>query len=375
VPGADKDVEDPAVTSETQSGQRIAVVLFNLGGPDKPESVQPFLFNLFYDPAIIRLIKPLRWMIAKLISSRRAPIAKENYAYMGGGSPILPLTMAQAKMLEVVLGEQVGEAKVFIAMRYWHPMSRQTAAQVKAYKPDRIVLLPLYPHFSTTTTGSSLKDWDKAARAARIDPAREVTVCCYPRNAGFLAGHAETITQALQETRDTGKVRVLFSAHGLPESIIKAGDPYQSQIELTVQSLVGRIREKIGGADFDWRICYQSRVGPMKWLQPSTDAEIGRAGSEKTGLIVVPIAFVSDHVETLVELDIEYKKLAEEAGVPFYKRVAALGTNEAFIRGLGEIVQGALARADGSGQSLGPDEGSRICASGFSGCPCKTTTV
>ena len=359
------------MTDNAATRERIAVVLFNLGGPDKPESVEPFLFNLFFDPAIIRVAKPLRWLIAKLISSRRAPLAQENYAYMGGGSPILPLTQEQATALETRLKPDV-DARVFIAMRYWHPMSRETARAVKDFAPDRIVLLPLYPQFSTTTTGSSFKAWREAANPVGIDPSREVAVCCYPRNDGFLAAHAERIAAALEKARGTDKVRVLFSAHGLPESIVKAGDPYQVQIEMTVNALVTQIKDRFG-SDFDWRICYQSRVGPMKWLQPSTDEEIRSAGSEKTGLIVVPIAFVSEHVETLVELDIEYKKLAGEVGVPRYDRVPALGTSDAFVEGLKGIVERALARETGSGQSPCSDEGGRICRKSFTGCPCRSS--
>ena len=351
--------------------ERIAVVLFNLGGPDKPESVEPFLFNLFYDPAIIRVVKPLRWLIAKLISSRRAPRAQENYAFMGGGSPILPLTRDQATALETLL-QQSFDARVFIAMRYWHPISRETAQAVKDFTPDKIVLLPLYPQFSTTTTGSSFKAWREAADAVGIQNSREVAICCYPRNEGFLDAHAAAITAALEKAGNGANVRVLFSAHGLPESIVKAGDPYQLQIEMTVNMLAEEIRKRLG-SDFDWRICYQSRVGPMKWLQPSTDQEIHRAGAEKTGLIVVPIAFVSEHVETLVELDIEYKKLAGEIGVPSYDRVPALGTNDAFIKGLKEIVERALAREAGSGQSPCSDEGGRICRKSFAGCPCRSS--
>ena len=359
------------MTDTSRSKERVAVVLFNLGGPDKPESVEPFLFNLFYDPAIIRVVKPLRWFIAKMISSRRAPLAQENYAYMGGGSPILPLTQEQATALETALKPDV-DARVFIAMRYWHPMSLETAQAVRVFAPDRIVLLPLYPQFSTTTTGSSFDAWRKAADRVGIDQSREVAICCYPRNEGFLSAHAEAIAAALEKAKDTGKVRVLFSAHGLPESIVKAGDPYQVQVEMTVSALNQQIRDRVG-SDFDWRICYQSRVGPMKWLQPSTDAEIRRAGAEGTGLIIVPIAFVSEHVETLVELDIEYKKLAGEAGVPHYDRVPALATSAAFIGGLKEIVVRALAREAGSGQSPCSDEGGRICRKSFAGCPCRSS--
>jgi ferrochelatase len=339
---------------------RIAVVLFNLGGPDKQEAVEPFLFNLFYDPAIIRVVKPLRWLIAKLISRRRGSLARANYALMGGGSPILPETEAQAAALETALGSK-GIVRVFIAMRYWHPLSLETAREVKAFKPDRIVLLPLYPQFSTTTSASSLDAWRKTAREVGLDGIDQATVCCFPRNNGFVAAHAATIGAALAESGP--KTRVLFSAHGLPESIVKAGDPYQWQVESTVDSITKQI--ETGRGSFDWRICYQSRVGPMKWLQPSIDEEIRRAGADRTSLIVVPVAFVSDHVETLVELDIEYKKLADEAGVPAYRRLPAVGTNDRFIGGLRQAVERALGRGGG----LDSDERGRICPAQFSGCP------
>jgi protoporphyrin/coproporphyrin ferrochelatase len=346
-----------------QERRRIAVVLFNLGGPDGQDAVEPFLFNLFSDPAIIRVPGVVRRLIARLISSRRGPMARANYALMGGGSPILPETTAQAEALEAQLGT-LGEVRVFIAMRYWHPMSAETARAVKSFGPDRIVLLPLYPQFSTTTSGSSLLEWRRAAKAEGLSSIPEATVCCYPRNAGFAADHADRIARALKGA--PGPVRVLFSAHGLPESIVKAGDPYQWQIEATVDTVVKRVREQMGGSDFDWRICYQSRVGPMKWLQPSTDGEIRGAGAEGMGLVVTPIAFVSEHVETLVELDIEYGKLARESGVPSYIRVPALGISDGFIGGLKAAVERALARAGGG---VASDEGGRICPAGFAGCP------
>lgn len=344
---------------------RVAVVLFNLGGPNDQEAVEPFLFNLFNDPAIIRVPGLVRRFIATLISKRRGPLARANYALMGGGSPILGLTEKQARALENTLST-VGEVKTFIAMRYWHPMSLETAKAVQAFAPDRIVLLPLYPQFSTTTTGSSLKAWSKAAQKAGLAKIPVTTVCCYPRNAGFIGAHAEAVAAALDKAGTDRPIRVLFSAHGLPESIVKAGDPYQWQVESTVDTVMKRIRDRYEKT-VDWRLCYQSRVGPMKWLQPSTDAEIRRAGEEGTGLIVVPIAFVSEHVETLVELDIEYKKLADEHGVPVYLRVPALDTADAFIAGLAEAVERALEREGG----IASDEGGRICPGAFTGCPCR----
>ena len=347
-----------------KADRRIAVVLFNLGGPNDQAAVEPFLFNLFNDPSIIRLPGLLRWLIARMISKRRGPLARSNYALMGGGSPILGLTQAQADALERSLAS-IGTVKVFITMRYWHPMSAETAKAVMVFEPDRIVLLPLYPQFSTTTTASSLKAWHTAARGTGLERVPTTTVCCYPRNDGFIEAQSSVITAALDKAGTGYPIRVLFSAHGLPESIVKAGDPYQWQVESTVDSIVKRLRER-RGKDLDWRICYQSRVGPMKWLQPSTEAEIRQAGEEGRALIVVPIAFVSEHVETLVELDIEYGKLARDSGVPSYLRVSALGTADAFIAGLGQAVGRAMGRDGGTAS----DEGGRICPSEFSGCPC-----
>jgi ferrochelatase len=340
---------------------KTAVVLFNLGGPDKPESVRPFLFNLFNDPAIIELPAPLRWLIAKLISSRRAPVARAIYAHMGGGSPLLANTKAQADALEASLKKAgLSDVRVFIAMRYWHPFAAETARDVKAYGPDRIVLLPLYPQYSASTTGSSLADWRKAARAAGLNaPTR--ALCCYPTNRGFVAAVARKVRAALESLRGEGAPRLLFSAHGLPKRMVDKGDPYQWQVERTVAAVV----EAMGIHGLDYVVCYQSRVGPMEWLGPATDAEIKRCGHLKHTAIVVPIAFVSEHSETLVELDIEYKKLAEEAGVPRYLRVPTVGTDHAFIEGLAALVSSALAEP----APLRPGLGEAPCPGEFKRCP------
>lgn len=340
------------------SRRKLAVVLFNLGGPDGPEAVEPFLFNLFNDPAIIRVPQPLRWLIAKLVSRRRAPVAREIYARLGGRSPILPLTEEQAHALEKVLGDEKAsgdgvEARCFIAMRYWKPFADETARAVKAWAPDEIVLLPLYPHYSTTTTRSSLKDWKRAAKAAGLSaPAR--TVCCYPLEAGFIAAHAALLRAALSRFGAGEKLRVLFSAHGLPKKVIAAGDPYQAQVEASARAVVAAL----GIEGLDWRVCYQSRVGPLEWIGPATDAEIERAGHEGRSLVVVPVAFVSEHSETLVELDIDYRALAEKAGVPRYIRVPALGVEPSFIGGLARLVDAARTR----GGVFCPEEAAgRIC--------------
>jgi ferrochelatase len=314
---------------------KLAVVLFNLGGPDSPGAVEPFLRNLFGDPAIIALPaiarKPLAWFIAR----QRGPIARAIYDKIGGSSPIVAQTRAQADALDKVLTD----AKCFIAMRYWHPFADETAAAVKAWGADRIVLLPLYPQFSTTTTQSSFADWDRAARnvGLRVPTSH---VCCYPTAPGFIAAEAKLIHNALEETGPDVPYRLLLSAHGLPKRTVQRGDPYQRQVEATAQALV----DVLGIEGLDWTVCYQSRVGPLEWIGPSTDAEIQRAAADGKGVVVAPIAFVSEHSETLVELDIEYAHLANKAGVRDYRRVPTVGTQPQFIDALAALVRDAGTR-------------------------------
>jgi len=324
------------MTTGAGQGRRIAVVLFNLGGPDDQASVKPFLFNLFNDPAIIGLPGLFRTPLARLISSRRETTAQANYALMGGGSPLLPETRKQAAALETALSARLPaeEVRTFIAMRYWSPLTEETAVDVAAYGPDEIVLLPLYPQFSTTTTESSLRRWAEVYAGSGASR----TVCCYPQGEGWIAAQAEAVRTTLADAAGR-PVRVLFSAHGIPESLIsKKGDPYQEQVETTCAALA----ERAGLTD--WSICYQSRVGPMKWLGPSTPESIQQAASDGVGVVVVPVAFVSEHVETLVELDIEYRELAEELGVAPYLRAPAVGVAPAFIAGLADATLEALAR-------------------------------
>ncbi|MBN9588570.1 MAG: ferrochelatase [Alphaproteobacteria bacterium 64-11] len=320
---------------------RVAVVLFNLGGPDSPEAVEPFLRNLFSDPAIITLPAIVRLPLARLIARRRAPVAREIYAHMGGRSPIVEETRTQARALEAALAAGGMEAKTFIAMRYWHPFSDGAALAVKNYAPDRIVLLPLYPQFSTTTTASSLKDWTRTARKAGLNvPTGEIV--CYPREPGFITAMAARIREALGDASPEGW-RLLLSAHGLPKKIIQAGDPYQWQVEQSAEAIV----DALGIKNLDWQVCYQSRVGPMEWIGPATDAEIRRAGAEGKNLIVAPLAFVSEHSETLVELDIEYGRLARESGVPQYRRARTVGDHPDFIAGLAGLVRQAALEETG----------------------------
>ena len=315
-----------------------AVVLFNLGGPDKPSSIQPFLFNLFNDAAIINLPNPFRWLLAKIISKRRAPVAEKIYAEIGGGSPLLELTQKQAVALEIKLNQNERiRSKVFIAMRYWHPLIMATAILVKKFNPDEIILLPLYPQFSTTTTGSSFKAWKSSVKKIGLNkPTKEI--CCYPTDKNLVAAQADLLKKEISKAKQN--IRILFSAHGLPKKIIKKGDPYQWQIEQTARAIVAKVKLSIN----DWSICYQSRVGPLEWIGPSLDEEIKRASEDSIGIIVLPIAFVSEHSETLVELDIEYRNMAKDMSIPYYGRVPAIGTHHSFILGLEAIVNNASNR-------------------------------
>ncbi|MCI4644852.1 MAG: ferrochelatase [Hyphomonadaceae bacterium] len=339
--------------------RKIAIVLFNLGGPDRAEAIQPFLQNLFSDPAIIRAPAPVRWLVSRLISRSRAPAVTKNYALMdqpGGGSPLLPETKKQAHALEEVLSTRMPDAEIrcFIAMRYWHPYTEEAAAEVLAWAPDETVLLPLYPQFSSTTTGSSLTEWQKHYP----DPVR--TLCCYPFSEKLIAAHAEKVLQAWCEAGEPKNVRLLMSAHGLPESVVKAGDPYQWQVEQMAERLCALMP-----ADWEKRVCYQSRVGPLKWIGPSTDEEIVAAGEAGRHVIVSPIAFVSDHIETLVELGVEYRELALEKGVSGYTTVPALGVHEKFIAALADEVEDLLAAE----QVLRSCVGGRLCPKAFGDCP------
>lgn len=350
-----------SMTAETRRpNRRVAVVLTNLGGPDGPDAVKPFLFNLFNDPAIIGLPGIVRTPLARLISSRREKSAQANYALMGGGSPLLPETLKQAAALSEALADAApgDETEVFIAMRYWHPFTEDTARAVAEFQPDHVVLLPLYPQFSTTTTASSLKAWREAYKG----PGEVHAVCCYPDAEGLIEAQARLIRDTMD--RAEGRpVRVLFSAHGIPEKLVAAGDPYQSQVEATVAAVVARMGLT------DWAICYQSRVGPLKWLGPATPEAIEQAAKDGVGVVVVPIAFVSEHVETLVELDHEYGELAAAVGCAPYLRTPAVGVEPAFIGALARAVDAALKTRGVAPQGAsrgGPCVHLKACAGGCS---------
>lgn len=335
--------------------ERIAVVLFNLGGPAGAADVEPFLKNLFSDPAIIRSPLPVRFVLSRMIARGRAPKAIANYARMGGGSPLLAETMKQAQALDASLKTKGVEAKSFIAMRYWKPFADETIAAVNAWKPDRTVLLPLYPQFSTTTTASSLKSWSEAGGPAAA------AICCYPSAPDFIASHARKILDAWAAAGKPGNVRLLLSAHGLPEMIVKAGDPYQWQIELTAKTL-----RPLLPSDWETEVCYQSRVGRLKWIGPLSDERIERAAKDGKSILICPIAFVSEHIETLVELDHDYKQIAEAAGAKAYIRAPALGVEAGFIAALADLVIKALNDPDASIRS---HCGGRICPTNWRSCP------
>jgi len=337
---------------------RLAVVLFNLGGPDGPDDVRPFLQNLFSDPAIIGLPGFARLPLARLIASRRETSAQANYALMGGGSPLLGETFKQAGALQDALSEAATEVQVFIAMRYWRPFTEDTAREVADFQPDDVVLLPLYPQFSTTTTGSSLKAW----RETYDGPGRVHTVCCYPQADGWMTAQVQAIQAQLAQA-GAQPVRVLFSAHGVPERVItRRGDPYQAQVEAGAAAIAAAARLS------DWSICYQSRVGPMKWLGPSTPEALEQAARDGVGVIIVPIAFVSEHIETLVELDIEYAHLAEKLGVAPYLRCPTPSTAPAFIGALAQAVRTALPTVGTA--PFGPG-----CRGEFAACPCRQERI
>ena len=341
---------------------RVAIVLFNLGGPDSPEAVRPFLLNLFRDPAILRVPFFVRPLLARIIAAARVKPASANYAILGGKSPLLELTQEQAAALERALPDW--DVRCFVAMRYWHPFSEEAARAVRAWAPDQVLLLPLYPHFSTTTTGSSLSDWRESA--AKVGLVAETTaLCCYHSDEGFAAATAAIVQRSYEQARASLdpaiRLRVLFSAHGLPEVIIAGGDPYQFQIEASVEAVM----RAWGATGIDYTVCYQSRATPQKWIGPSTELEIERAAADQVAILVVPIAFVSEHSETLVELDVEYRELAEHVQVPGYFRAPAQNSDPGFIRSIAHLARATLERGPGL-CAFAPDG---YCPSRHTDCP------
>jgi ferrochelatase len=337
-----------------------AIILFNLGGPDKIENVEPFLFNLFNDPAILNLPTLLRYPLAKLISNRRAPVAKKIYAELGGSSPILKLTKEQSNALEIKLNQtQIeDEYKCFIIMRCWNPRAKDVIKNIQLYDPDEIILMPLYPQYSAATSGSSIKEWKDICKKNNYH-VKTSTICCYPTDQNFINAHTKEI---IKKIKDLKNFKLIFSAHGLPEKNIKKGDPYQWQVEQSVKKIV----ESLNNENLDWILSYQSRVGPLKWIGPSTEDIIIENSKIGKHIVLVPIAFVSEHSETLVELDIEYKEIAEANGCKNYTRVPALGVNEDFIKAISELI--IKKNEYKINEDLYPPK--IQCPSNFKKCPC-----
>ena len=337
-----------------------AVILFNLGGPDKIENVEPFLFNLFNDPAILNLPTLLRYPLAKLISNRRAPVAKKIYQELGGSSPILKLTNKQSDALVIKLNQTQTQDKYkcFVVMRCWNPRAKDVIKDVQQYSPDEIILMPLYPQYSAATSGSSIKEWKDVCKKNNYN-IKTSTICCYPTDQNFINAHTKEIIKKIKNLKN---FKLIFSAHGLPEKNIKKGDPYQWQVEQSVKKIVENLNYK----DLDWILSYQSRVGPLKWIGPSTEDIIIENSKIGKHIVLVPIAFVSEHSETLVELDIEYKEIAEANGCKNYTRVPALGINEDFIKAMSELI----IKKDNYKINEGLYPPKIQCPSNFKKCPC-----
>jgi len=324
---------------------KVGVLLLNLGGPERIQDVGPFLYNLFADPEIIRLPNPaLQKPLAWLISSLRAGKSQEAYRSIGGGSPLRRITEQQARELQSNLRQRGIEATSYVAMRYWHPFTESAVADIKADGIDEVVVLPLYPHFSISTSGSSFRELQRLRQA---DPTfSKLPIRCirsYYNDPGYIGAMAELIAREIQACPQADQAHVFFSAHGVPKSYVEeAGDPYQQEIEGCAQLIMDKLQEQLGHAN-PFTLAYQSRVGPVEWLKPYTDDalhELGEAGVKD--LVVVPISFVSEHIETLEEIDIEYREIATEAGITNFRRVPALDTTPSFINGLADLVQHAL---------------------------------
>ncbi|MCP9799382.1 ferrochelatase [Synechococcus sp. RedBA-s] len=325
---------------------RVGVLLLNLGGPERIEDVGPFLYNLFADPEIIRLPtpllqKPLAWLISTLRSNK----SKEAYRAIGGGSPLRRITEQQARELQSELRLRGVQATTYVAMRYWHPFTESAVGDIKADSVDEVVVLPLYPHFSISTSGSSFRELQRLRQA---DPAfSKLPIRCirsWYDHPGYVLAMAELVAAGVRSCHNPASAHVFFSAHGVPKSYVEdAGDPYQQEIEACSILVMAKLEELLGHGN-PYTLAYQSRVGPVEWLKPYTDEALVRLGEEGVEeLVVVPISFVSEHIETLEEIDIEYREIATEAGISNFVRVPALDTYPTFIKGLADLVQLAQA--------------------------------
>jgi ferrochelatase len=318
------------------------VVLFQLGGPDSREAIEPFLYNLFSDPDIIDfpLAKLARQPLARLIASRRGKHVAHHYDAIGGKSPILEYTTAQARALESDLRRDL-DARVVIAMRYWKPFTAEAVDQLRGFGADEVVLLPLYPQYSRTTTGSSYREWQKRAREKGWSPRTRFIEHFY-EDPAYIDAVAAAVGKELAGFDRPDDVDMVFSAHSVPLDVIEKGDPYREHIERTVELVWRR-----GGWNCRRHLCYQSKVGPSKWLRPmmrETLEDLGGRGSKH--VLMVPISFVSDHVETLFEIDIEHREIAEKAGITDFRMVPGFNDDPAFIGMLASLVRRAVSEAE-----------------------------
>ena len=318
---------------------KLAVVLFQLGGPDSLEAIEPFLYNLFSDPDIIDfpLARLARRPLARLVARNRAGKVREHYAEIGGKSPIIELTQAQARALEQELRKSL-DARVFVAMRYWRPLTDEVIGALQQEPADELVLLPLYPQYSRVTSGSSLNEWQRQYARAGLPDVPTHTIRDFYRHPLYLAAMVERINQSLARFPAGEPVTLVFSAHGVPRDVIAGGDPYQEQVEATVELVMKR-----GGWRHPHRLCYQSKVGPGRWLQPMLHQTLRELAAARTeNVLVVPIAFVTDHIETLHEIDLEARAQARELGLRRFEMTPGLNDSPTFLRALTDLVLTAV---------------------------------
>ncbi|HVF88920.1 MAG TPA: ferrochelatase [Blastocatellia bacterium] len=327
--------------------ERVGVLLFNLGGPETLDDVRPFLFNLFSDPDIIRLpIKAIQRPLAWLIAASRSKKSSGYYAQIGGGSPLRRITDEQARALKGALGRRGMDANVYVGMRYWTPFTEEALAQIERDRITHLAILPLYPQFSISTTGSSLNRLREILSKSGYRPARTSVVCSWEADPGYISALARSVRDELARfpDQDPRKTYILFSAHSVPVSYIKEGDPYLDQIKATVAACM-----QLLGSERPHGLSFQSKVGPVKWLQPSTDEAVRKlASDEASQVLLVPVSFVSEHIETLYELDILYRDVAREAGIEHYRRAEALNCRPDFIDALAHLVEKAISGASTS---------------------------
>ena len=320
--------------------KKIGVVLFQLGGPDSLQAVEPFLYNLFSDPDIIdfpgaRLARP---MLARLIASSRAKKVQKSYAALGGKSPLVEWTLRQGRALERALRESL-DARVVVAMRYWHPFTEEAIAELVNARVEELILLPLYPQYSKTTTGSSVNEWRRQLPASPLARIPSRLIESYHDHGAYIDSLVALVNATLARFPDPRRVHLVFSAHGVPTAVIDAGDPYQLQVEETSRLVMER-----EGWNLPHTICYQSRVGSGRWLQPSIHEVIPRLGSEgQRHVLVIPISFVSDHIETLHEIEVEVREEAARAGITQFEMMPGLNDTSLFIRSLAALVHAELA--------------------------------